>query len=87
MYCSLCQKWKRRLPGRGNIWITAPCVVLRRKSLDHLESKPDSLCLLVLEVASSGRPFFVCGDSRLKGAALFEVILEKKNEQAKPRGN
>ena len=37
MYCSLCQKWTRRLPGRGNVWIIAPSVVLRRDS--HVRSR------------------------------------------------
>ena len=40
MYCSLCKKWKRHLPGHSNVWTTTPCVVLRRDSiLDHVRSK------------------------------------------------
>ena len=57
MYCSLCQKWQTRLPGRGNVWITAPCVVLRRDSiLEHVCSKSHSTAATAEQEAIRAKP-------------------------------
>ena len=57
MYCSLCQKWQTPLPGHGNVWITAPCVVLRRDSiLEHVCSKSHSTAATAEQEAIRAKP-------------------------------